>query len=149
MSDKVSAPEHAPTKPRPVSDTTSAGYWEATARGEFALPQCSECLQYAMPPTTVCHECGSSDPRYTYVQIDGAGSVRSWTIVRDAFLPGFADDLPYLLVDVELDVQPQLRMIGRLVDGIDAPLAIADRVTMVFDAIAEGVAVPCFTLEAP
>jgi hypothetical protein len=36
-------------------------------------------------------------------------------------------DVPYVLVDAELDAQSNVRMIGRLVDGVDArsPSAIA------------------------
>jgi uncharacterized OB-fold protein len=74
--------------------------------------------------------------------------VRSWTIVRDSFLPGFADDVPYVLVDVELDVQSSIRMIGRLVDGVDAPLAVGDRVAVTFDHLTDGMAVPAFVLKA-
>lgn len=135
-----------PTKPLPVPDESSAGYWDAAARGELALPRCSVCARFSLPATVVCPECGSTEPRFTYVPVDGAGTVRSWTIVRDAFLPGFADEVPYMLVDIELDVQPQLRMIGRLVDGPDVGVRIGDRVTVRFDRIADGVAVPSFAL---
>ena len=38
-------------------------------------------------------------------------------------------------------------MIGRLVDGVDAPLALGDRVTVTFDQLADGMAVPAFALE--
>ena len=96
----------------------------------------------------VCPACGTTDPRFAYEVVDGGGTIRSWTVVRDAFLPGFQDDLPYVLVDVELDAEPGLRMIGRLVDGADAALRIGDRVAVVFDTLAEGVAVPSFTLAA-
>jgi hypothetical protein len=71
--------------------------------------------------------------------------VRSWVVVRDSFLPGF--EVPYVLVDVELDVQAGLRLIGRLVDGAEAPLAYDDRVRVVFDDLAPDVAVPAFALE--
>ena len=37
--------------------------------------------------------------------------------MRQSFLPGF--DVPFVLVDVELLVQADLRLIGRLVDGPD------------------------------
>ena len=40
--------------------------------------------------------------------------------MRQSFLPGFDDDVPFVLVDVELDEQADLRMIGRLLDGPDA-----------------------------
>jgi len=135
----------ANAKPLPAVDETSAGYWEATARGELALPRCSVCRQFTIPPTIVCPACGTTEPNFTYVPVDGDGTVRSWTLVRDAFLPGFADDLPYVLVDVELDAQSQLRMIGRFTDGPDSPIRIGDRVTVTFDTIADGVAVPSFT----
>jgi uncharacterized OB-fold protein len=68
-------------------------------------------------------------------------------VVRDAFLPGFADDVPYLLVDVELDAEPDLRMIGRLVDGADTTLRVGDRVAVTFDQLAADVMVPAFALE--
>jgi len=133
-------------KPLPVPDEMSAGYWEAAARGQLTLPRCSECKHFTMPPTTVCPSCGTTDPRFRYEVVDGAGTIRSWTVVRDAFLPGFADDVPYLLVDVELDAERGLRMIARLADGPAATLRIGDRVAVTFDPIGDGLAVPSFVL---
>jgi uncharacterized OB-fold protein len=69
--------------------------------------------------------------------------------VRQSFLPGFDDDVPFVLADVELDEQPDLRMIGRLLDGPDVPLHLGDRVTAAFEDLAPGVAVPAFVLERP
>lgn len=134
------------TKPLPVPDDTSAGFWAAAARGQLALPRCAVCRRYALPPRTVCPECGTTEPRFEVAPVDGGGVVRSWTVVRDAFLPGFADDVPYLLVDVELDAQPDLRMIGRLVDGADARLHVGDHVRVTFDELGDGFAVPAFAL---
>jgi hypothetical protein len=68
-------------------------------------------------------------------------------VLHQSALPGFDADLPFMLVDVELAEQAELRMIGRLVDGPGAPVAIGARVTVVFEDIAEGVAVPAFALE--
>jgi hypothetical protein len=65
--------------------------------------------------------------------------------VRQSFLPGF--DVPFVLVDVELDEQSELRLIGRLVDGLDAPLHLGDRVRVAFEDVAPGVAIPAFELE--
>jgi uncharacterized protein len=138
-------------KPLPVPDPLSSGYWSAAARAEFALPRCGVCHRYAMPPAAVCPECGSTDPGFAAEPAATGGTVRSWTVVRDAFLPGFASDVPYLLVDVELDAQPDLRMIGRLVDGAEASVGAGDRVTITFDRLAADVMVPAFALthEAP
>jgi uncharacterized protein len=134
-------------KPVPVPDELSGGYWSAAAGGVLALPRCSTCGRYAFPPRHVCPECGSTEPAYVTEPVDGGGVVQSWTVVRDAFLPGFAGDVPYVLVDVELDAQPDLRMIGRLVDGPDAPLRVGARVAVTFDHPAEDVSVPAFVLD--
>ena len=76
---------------------------------------------------------------------DGNGEVRSWTVVRQSFLPGF-DDVPFVLVDVELSVQPDLRLIGRLLDGPDAALRVGSPVRLAFEDVAPAVAVPAFEL---
>ena len=133
-------------KPLPVADESSAGYWEAAARSELAMARCAACGAFAFPPTVVCRACGTTGPQYAYAIVNGDATIRSWTIVRDAFLPGFADDVPYLLVDVELDAQPNLRMIGRLTNGPATPICIGDRVRVVFDTIGDGVCVPSFRL---
>jgi len=40
-------------------------------------------------------------------------------------------------------------MIGRLLDGPDVPLRIGDRVTVAFEDLAPGIAVPAFALDQP
>jgi hypothetical protein len=64
--------------------------------------------------------------------------------MRQSFLPGF--DVPFVLVDVQLLAEAELRLIGRLVDGPDAPLRVGTPVRMVFEDIAPDVAVPAFEL---
>jgi hypothetical protein len=134
-------------KPVPVPDELSAGYWRAAARGELALPRCQVCGRFAFPPRNVCPECGSTHPDYATDPVAGGAVIRSWTVVRDAFLPGFAGDVPYVLVDVELDAQPHLRLIGRLVDGAEAPLHVGDHVAVTFDHVDDEFAVPAFMLD--
>jgi uncharacterized protein len=136
-----------PTKPVPVPDELSAPYWEAAARGVLALPRCSVCGRFTLPAGALCPRCGSTHPAWVTEPVDGTATVRSWTVVRDSFLPGFAADVPYVIVDVELDAQPDLRLLGRLTDGPDAPLRVGDRVTVAFDRLDDDVAVPAFTLD--
>jgi uncharacterized OB-fold protein len=133
------------TRPVPVPDELSAPYWAAAARHVLAIARCSRCGSYALPPGQACPQCGSTDPEYDSQEVSGRGRVRSWTVIRKSFLPGF--EVPFLLVDVELDEQRELRMIGRLLDGPDAALEIGAPVTVAFEDIAGGVAVPAFTLE--
>jgi uncharacterized OB-fold protein len=134
-------------RPLPVPDEQSAGYWAAAAKHVLALARCSRCRAIAHPPGVVCTRCLDPEARFEFVPVEGGGAVRSWTVIRDSFLPGFRDAVPFVLVDVELDAQADLRLIGRLVDGVRADLRLGDRVIAVFDDIAPGVSVPAFALE--
>ena len=134
-------------RPVPVPDDRSRGYWDAAADHVLAIARCSRCGTFAMPPDIVCSHCHSTDPDFTFVPVTGGGIVRSWTVMHQSFLPGFDDLLPFVLVDVELDEQADLRTIGRLLDGPDVPLEIGARVVVAFEDLADGVSVPAFTLE--
>jgi hypothetical protein len=56
--------------------------------------------------------------------------------------------VPFVLVDVELTAQADLRLIGRLVDGPEASFRVGDAVRLAFEDLTPGVAVPAFALEA-
>jgi hypothetical protein len=133
-------------RPLPVPDESSAPFWSAAAEHILTVARCGQCGQFTMPPDVACPHCHTSDPRFEFTPVSGRGTVRSWTVVRQAFLPGFGDDLPFVLVDVELVEQPELRLIGRLLDGVGADLHIGDAVVVGFEDLAPDVAVPAFEL---
>ena len=146
MTTQPGASQPGASRPVPVPDEVSAPYWAAAARHVLVIARCSRCGSLSIPPGQACEQCGSTDPDYSWQEVSGTGIVRSWTVVRMSFLPGFDRDLPYLLVDVELAEQPELRIIGRLLDGPDAPVTIGAKVKAAFEDVAEGVSVPAFTL---
>lgn len=134
-------------RPVPVADDRSRPFWDATAGHRLVLARCARCGRLCHPPDAACPHCGSIDPEFSYVPVEGSGAIRSWTVIRQSFLQGF--DVPFVLVDVELAVQPGLRLIGRLVDGPDAPFGLGVPVRVAFEDVAPGVAVPAFALEGP
>jgi uncharacterized OB-fold protein len=84
--------------------------------------------------------------------VEAGGRVRSWTVQNRAFLGGFAEDVPFMLVDVEMDLateQPEVRLIGRLLDGPDATISLGDAVEVAFEEIGGGFSVPAFRLAGP
>ena len=89
---------------------------------------------------------GTPTRGFEFVEVDGAGTVRSWTVMRQSFLPGFDDDVPFVLVDVELASGAGLRLIGRLLDGPEALLRPALPVTLAFEDLGPGLSVPAFEL---
>src|SRR6516165_1967476 len=98
----------AATRPVPVPDALSADFWEAAARHVLSIARCTACQQFTHPPDTVCTNCGSIEPGFRFEVVSGRGTVRSWTIVRQSMLPGFEREVPYMLVDVELEEQTGL-----------------------------------------
>jgi uncharacterized OB-fold protein len=135
-----------PVPPVPVPDDNSEGFWHSVAEGRLAIQRCAVCGEYSHPPTTICGRCHSVPPSLSFEAVSGAGTVVTWTIVRQAFLPGFHADVPYVLVMVELEQQTGLTLVGRLVDGVDAPLRIGAAVDVVFEDRGPGAAVPAFAL---
>ena len=135
-----------PGRPVPVPDERSQPYWDAAAEHVLAVARCSVCDAYSIPPDVVCQHCHSTEPDFTFVPVSGRGVVRSWTVMHQSFVPGFDDLLPFVLVDVELDEQDDLRTIGRLLDGPDAPLAIGAPVVVAFEDLAPGISVPAVAL---
>jgi uncharacterized protein len=133
-------------RPVPVPDEASAPFWSAAAEHVLTVARCAECGQFTMPPDLVCPHCRTTNPRFEFTPVSGHATVRSWTVVRQAFLPGFEDDLPFVLVDVELAEQKELRLIGRLLDGVEADLHVGDAVVVGFEDLAPAVAVPAFEL---
>jgi uncharacterized OB-fold protein len=131
------------TRPLPVPDEQSAPFWTAAARGVLTVARCGDCRSFTIPPDQICPNCGSTAPEFTFEPVSGEGTVRSWTVVRQSFLPGFEAQVPFTLVDVELVEQSELRMIARLLDG---PAQLGAKVTATFEDVAPGVAVPAFRL---
>jgi hypothetical protein len=136
-----------PARPVPVPDEQSAPYWEAAAAHILTAARCSNCRLFSLPPDVVCPHCRTTSPNFAFEPVSGRGAVRAWTVVRQSFLPGFEGDVPFVLVDVELDDQRELRLIGRLVDGVEAPLRLGARVVPAFEDLGPGVSIPAFALD--
>jgi uncharacterized protein len=134
-------------RPLPVPDDRSAPFWTAGAQHTLTIARCSRCRQLTHPPTQVCPHCHHPDPEFSFEPVAGSGTVRSWVVLRQSFLPGFDDQLPLVLVDVSLDEEPDVRLIGRLLEGLDETLALGSRVRVEFEDLAPGIAVPAFALE--
>jgi uncharacterized OB-fold protein len=137
----------SPRRPLPVPDAVSEPYWDAAAKHELTIARCSQCRMFTMPPDITCPHCQSPDPQFVFEPVSGNGSIRTWTVMRESFVPGFDGLLPFVLVDVELDEQPQLRLIGRLLDGPGAPLRIGDRVHLAWEDVAPGISLYAFELD--
>ncbi|HTR70038.1 MAG TPA: OB-fold domain-containing protein [Mycobacteriales bacterium] len=134
-------------RPLPVPDEQSAPYWQAAAEHTLTMASCSACGALSLPPDSVCASCASTSAGICFTPVSHRGVVRSWTVVRQSFLAGFDDEVPYVLVDVELADQADLRMVARLVNGTAADLRLGAGVRVTFEDVAPGVSIPAFTLD--
>jgi uncharacterized OB-fold protein len=136
-------------KPVPVPDPQSAGFWAAAANHVLAIQRCDQCGFYSHPPVDMCRRCLSPDRSFHYEPVSGRATVRTWTVVRDALLAGFAEDVPYVLAEAELDEQEGLRLVLFLVDGKESEMRVGLAVEVTFDDVATGVSVPHFRTAVP
>ena len=131
--------------PLPELDFENRAFWTGGATGQLLIHRCGACLLWLHPPRPVCRACRSTDiaPQPSA----GTGTVVTFTVNRQPWLPGI--EVPYVLAIVELDEQPGLRVVTRLVDVEPDGVAIGLRVGVRFEAV-EDVWLPLFApLAAP
>jgi len=84
----------------PDPDDTQRPFYEAAARGELQYQRCADCGHAQFYPRAVCTACGASPG---WATASGRGTVYTFTVVRQNFLPPFKDELPYVVAMVELE----------------------------------------------
>lgn len=139
----IPADQPVPTdydKPFPVPDEFSQPFFDATLRGELLLQHCGACGQWIWPTRFRCVECFSDDLHWE--ASSGRGTIYSYTIVHQLVHPGFADELPYNVISVDLD--EGVRMISHLVDDVEP--TIDRRVEVEFRRVSDDLALPMFHL---
>jgi hypothetical protein len=115
-------------RPVPHPDRDSAPYWEGVSAGELRLQRCSGCGAYRWPARAICNRCHSFQAEW--VAVSGLGTIISWVRTHQVFMRAFQDDVPYVTVEVQIDEQDDIRMIGRL--AAPAPV-IGMRVRALFE----------------
>jgi uncharacterized OB-fold protein len=100
--------------PLPVPQITddNAAFWTGGRQGELLITRCTSCGYYLHPPSPRCPKCLSDAVAPSAVS--GRGTVYSYTINRQAWVPGL--EVPFVLAIVELDEQPGLRLMTNIVD---------------------------------
>jgi len=128
-------------KPVPVADEASAFYWDAAARGQLAVQRCATCGAWHYPPVRACPRCQGEDLQPT--EVAGSGTVYTFVVVRQAFDPAFAADLPYVVAMVALDEDPGLRLLTNIVGVAPEQVRVGMPVRVAFEQ-RDGVHLPVF-----
>jgi uncharacterized OB-fold protein len=94
------------SKPQPRITPDNEPFYKALRERKFVLPYCLDCGKPHLPPGPVCPFCFSD--RIHWREASGRGRISTWTVVHKAWFPAFAEDIPYNVVQVELDEGPRL-----------------------------------------
>jgi len=123
-------------RPNPTQDTKP--YWDGLLKGQVLIQQCADCGIFRHYPRPVCPQCHSM--AFDWREIEGHGTVHSWTVSYHAFHLAFKKDLPtaYITVDLPEGVRLCAPLRG---DGID-DLAIGKQVNIGVEKLDADLAIP-------
>jgi len=128
--------------PSPAVNAETAPWWEAAAHHHLVVQRCTECGTTRHPPGPVCPVCRSL--RSQWHEVPGTGTVYTYTVVRQAFIPALADKLPYAVIAVELDDAGGARLVSNLVDAPATDAAVGMAVEVVWEDMGPELSVPRF-----
>jgi uncharacterized OB-fold protein len=102
----------APFRPTPKLDDENRFFWTSGADGKLRFMHCDACDYYIHPPTPICPKCLSKnvEPK----AVSGAGTVRTFTLNHQPFMPGVAT--PYAIAVVNIAEQDDLNLTTNIVD---------------------------------
>jgi uncharacterized OB-fold protein len=132
-----------------VDDPITAPFFAAAAREELQVTRCAECGAYVWYPQDGCPHDGGA---LVWEPVSGRATLFSWAVVQRAFLPAFADMVPFVTALVALDEDPAVRLCTYIVDAEPSELTADAPVEAVFRPLAfptlpgKAVTVPMFRL---
>jgi uncharacterized OB-fold protein len=134
----------APTQvPLPQPDSASAPFWAGCAEQRLLIPRCMSCGWFQSPPRVLCRHCRGA--KFVWRQSQGLGRVYTYTIAHHPASPALRDELPYVIVVVELEDCGGARLISNLVGEDAGAVSIGAPVRVLWDNAA-GAWLPRFAL---
>lgn len=136
----MSASQNPNEKPRPRIGPDSRPFWEGCRAHQLKVPFCEDCGKPHMPPGPICPFCLSD--RLQWRQVSGNGVVSTWVVIHKAWFPAFADDVPYNVIQVELDEGP--RVTAKIVGIGNKEISVGQRVKADFEDLDDTLTLLCF-----
>jgi uncharacterized OB-fold protein len=124
----VTAPS---AKPLPPMTREMAPFWEAARRHQLIVQRCRGCGAYRFPARDLCSRCLSREVEWA--PVSGRGAVFSYAVMHQVYHPGFAAEVPYAVVVVELE--EGARLVSNLIDCPPREIEVGMPVEVVFDDV--------------
>jgi uncharacterized OB-fold protein len=94
----------------PDLDGLAVPFYEKLAAGTLAFQRCTQCGAYRHPPRHRCAGCGAA--AFEWAPSSGRGRILTWTVTHRPVDPGWAAEVPYATVVVEME--EGVRVVGAL-----------------------------------
>src|SRR5262245_3686534 len=88
-------------RPLPTMQGLTKEFYDWCQKGELRFQRCTDCGHWRHVPWPMCRYCNSFN--WEWARSSGKGKVHSWTTVHQAFIRGFADELPYAVAIIKLE----------------------------------------------
>jgi hypothetical protein len=98
----------------------SQAYWDGAREGRLVLQRCGGCGLIRHYPQVLCPACRSFTVEH--VEATRRGTVHSWTVSHHAFSPELRDQVPYVLLTV--DMEEGVRVLGRFSGGVEPRIGL-------------------------
>jgi hypothetical protein len=127
-------------RPLPEPDADSQPFWDGCRRGVLQMQRCAACKRFRFYPRPTCPHCRSFDSEW--VETSGRGKIYSWIVAHAPVMPAFQDQVPMAVVLVELEEDPELRLVGNIRECANQDLRFDLPVEVVFEQVADDVVLP-------
>jgi uncharacterized OB-fold protein len=132
-------------KPLPQVTREMAPFFEGARHHQLVVQRCRSCGTHRFPARDLCSRCLSREAEWA--PVSGRGTVFSWAVMHQVYHPGFAAEVPYAVVVIELE--EGARLVSNLVDCPVAAIEIGMPVEVVFEDVTPEVTLPKFRPRAP
>ena len=127
-------------KPIPAVTPELQPFFEGAKHRELRVQRCRACGALRFPARSICSECLSTEAEW--VAVSGRGEVFSFNVMHQVYHPGFAAEVPYAVVVVQLAEGP--KMVTNLVGVAPHAVRIGMPVRVVFEDVSDEVSLPKF-----
>lgn len=116
-------------RPLPELTAENTAFWTGGERGELMITFCDDCSSAIHPPQLICPSCLSRSVRPRAVA--GSGTVYSFTINHQQWLPDMA--VPFAIAVVDVDEAPGVRVTTQVTGCDVAAVTIGQRMLIRFE----------------
>ncbi len=133
------APER-PFRLKPKVTPQNEHFWRGGQEGELRFLRCAACRTYVHPPSPRCPDCLGKD--LAPEAVSGRATVHTFTLNHQPWVP--SPDHPYAIAVVEIDEQPDVRLMTNVVNCPAESVHVGMRVRVVFENHDDDVWFPLF-----